>query len=180
MVIYHYEKVDVENIVANFTHDRKHRASLFVPCIERNEGEQLCVIGQNPSDADEHHADKTIRYLEQLVFDNMPKYSSMIMLNLYSRIDTKKEEITDLERPETRKIFTKYLNSCTDILLVCGGTKKDGAYNFDKKLKSIKSLFSGKNLFKIDAGLNTIYPPHPGNPKILYNNFNVKFSPYGL
>jgi hypothetical protein len=171
MPIPHFEKVDCPNIIAEFTADKLHRSCLTIPFKNRNSGKQLCIIGQNPSDANEHHADKTIRYLEELVFRKYPKYSSIIMLNLYSRIDTQKQEIADLERPETIDILSKTIKNYTDFLLVYGASKKDGKYDFHQKYEDLKPLLKGKNVFKIDTKTNTNYPPHPGNPKIFYRNF---------
>ncbi len=171
MIIQHFEKVDTFKIKANFTDDKRHRLVLIVPFIERTKQNNLCIIGQNPSDANEYRADKTLRYLEQFVFQNLPEYSGIIMLNLYSRIDTKKKEINDLERPETKEYLHKTIQKYSDILLAFGVLKKHGEYNFPQKYKEIKPLLMGKNVFCIDTKVNTNYPPHPGNPKILYNNY---------
>lgn len=180
MTIPHYEKVNMGGIKAVFTEDQKHRASLFIPFLGRGDGRCLCVIGQNPSDANEEHADSTLYYLERLVFQSELEYSSLVMLNLFSRIDTNKDEIYDLERPETIEEFNRQLKCSEDVLLVTGAKKKDGGYHFGHKLRLLKPEFLTKNLLKISLDPDTSYPPHPGNPKILYSNYAVKLVPFCL
>jgi len=95
------------------------------PFYEKHQNKVLCIIGQNPSNASERQADKTLRYLEQFVFQNLPQYPKILMLNLYSRVDTKKEEVEDLEREEIRQDFLNHLRNNADFLLVFGAKKKD-------------------------------------------------------
>lgn len=180
MTIQHYEQVDRLNIIANFTEDMKHRSSLIIPFLNRSKDKTLCIIGQNPSDANENHADKTLKYLEMFVYKNLPEYSRIIMLNLYSRIDTEKKSCSDLERTETYNELVKYINVNSDFLLVFGASKKDGAYNFHSKFNDIKVQLREKQLFKIDLKNNTKYPPHPGNPKITYANLNYGINSFEM
>ncbi len=175
MSIQHYKKVDTNNIIANFTDDLLHRSSLIIPFLERDTDKTICIIGQNPSNANQEHADKTLEYFENFVFQNLPQYSKIIILNLYSRVDTQKEFNNDLERDETRKELFQYLEKNSDFLLAFGASKKDGAYNFYSKFEELKPFLNNKNIYKIDIG-NTNYPPHPGNPKILYNNFDLELA----
>jgi hypothetical protein len=175
MNIPHSEKVDINNIIANFTNDLLHRSSLIIPFLERNTNKVICIIGQNPSNANQEHADKTLQYFENFIFQNLPQYSKIIMLNLYSRVDTQKEFTDDLEREETSKELFRYLKENSDFILAFGASKKDGAYDFYAKFEELKPLLNNKNIFKIDIG-NTTYPPHPGNPKIFYKNFDLKLT----
>lgn len=178
MVIPHFDKIDIEHVEATFTEDMRHRISLVIPFLDRATEKDLCIIGQNPSNANEHNADKTLRYLEEFVFRNLPEYSRIIMLNLYSRVDTNKEEVTDIERTESNEAFLRYIDKNSDFLLVFGASakKKEGAYNFPEKVNELMDVLSGKNVFKIDIQTNTNYPPHPGNPKITYSNYNYGIS----
>ncbi len=180
MVIQHYKAVSHEDIEAKFTSDKKHRSYLFVPFLNRNNDRLLHVIGQNPSDANEVHADKTLHYLEKLIFDNHPEYSGIVMLNLYSRIDTNKTNTEDLDRPETIETFRNAIAFSTDVLFVTGASAKDGAFEFSKKIEEIKPLLNGRSIYRINTGSNTSYPPHPGNPKILYNKYTLRLERYDL
>ncbi|MDX9960690.1 MAG: DUF1643 domain-containing protein [Aliarcobacter sp.] len=178
MSVPHYVKVDIENIIPDFTQDLLHRSSLTIPLLERTSNNTICIIGQNPSEANQIHADPTLRYFEEFIFKNCPEYSKIIMLNLYSRIDTKKEYDSDLERPETNNKFIKIIEENDNFLFAFGASKKDGAYNFFLKAKEVKKLLIHKNIFKINLLDGTSYPPHPGNPKILYRNYKYNITDY--
>ena len=169
MDICHYEKVDKENIVADFRDNNLHRLSLTIPLLERNTDKTICIIGQNPSKANQDIADKTLYYLERYIFEKMPQYSKIVMLNLYSRVDTKKEYKTNLENDKFNKIVDDLIEQHSDFLIVYGKLKNQGQYNFISKAKKLKVLLENKKVFKID--INTNFAPHPGNNKIYYGNF---------
>ncbi len=63
--------------------------------IEKNSskiGTQLCVIMQNPSTADESYADKSVQFLEKLIFEKETKLmhtSKMLIVNQFAYIQTK-------------------------------------------------------------------------------------------
>ena len=99
----------------------------------------------------------------------MPEYSKIIMLNLYSRVDTTKSSLNDLECKSCVSQFKKIIEENSDFLIVYGKLENQGAYRFIDKAKELKKLLEGKNVFKIDAGLK--YAPHPGNNLIYYGNY---------
>lgn len=169
MDICHFNKVDKKNIVADFTDDGLHRLSLTIPLLNRDNNKIICVIGQNPSKANQYFADKTLHYLEKYIFEKMPEYTKIIMLNLYSRIDTKKEFLTDLERPDCTKKIQTIMKNNTDFLIVYGKLKNQGKYKFREKARELKLLLKNKKVHKIDIA--TQYAPHPGNKNIYYGNF---------
>lgn len=173
----HYIKVDIKNIKACFSSDKKHRFSLTVPFLERDCDNTICVIGQNPSCANEQKADKTLRYVEHYVFEKLKKYSNIIMLNLYTRVDTKKKEKTDLCHPDYAEYLKTVISNNSDFFIVFGKTKNEGAYEFTKKAQEIKEALKDKNVFKLDLK-GAQYAPHPGNPKILYNNIELGTTKY--
>ena len=51
-----------------FSEDCLFRYRLIVENPEKPHGKTLCVVMQNPSDADEYKADKSVQFLENLVF----------------------------------------------------------------------------------------------------------------
>lgn len=169
MDICHFNKVDKNSIVADFTDDGLHRLSLTIPLLSRHTNKIICVIGQNPSKANQYVADKTLHYLEKYIFEKMPEYSKIIMLNLYSRIDTKKELPTDLERQDCNKKIQSIMKNNAVFLIVYGKLKNQGKYKFIEKARELKSLLKNKKVLKIDIGSQ--YAPHPGNKNIYYGNF---------
>ena len=178
MIVYHYNQADLKRIVADFSADGLHRSSLWIPFVERQGGKTLCVVGQNPSDAGELVADKTVRYLEEFVFKNLPQYSGMMMLNLFSRIDTQKVFQTDLMRISCERKLRGIIQGNSDFLIVQGKLRDEGSYKFKKRARQIHSLLRNKNVFKIDIG--TAFAPHPGNPKILYNKLGFQLAGYNF
>jgi hypothetical protein len=175
--VQHYEKADIKNIEANFSSNKTHRFSLTVPFLERDNNNTICIIGQNPSKADEYVADKTLHYLERYVFEKLPQYSNLIMLNLYTRIDTNKDKTTGLHDPAYTEYLKTVISNNSDFLIVFGEVKNEGAYKFTIKAQEIKEALKSKNVFKLNLQ-GAQYAPHPGNPKILYNNINLDITKY--
>jgi hypothetical protein len=176
MIPEHFHQVDKTGIKAIFLSNGLHRASLLLPFFGRFSGRTICVIGQNPSTANEQHADKTVHFLERYVFEKLPEYGQLLMLNLYSRVDTNKSEKSDLNHKECDRILHESIAENEDFLFVFGKIKNEGAYKFPARLRELSPLFKGKRIYKFDVG--TAYPPHPGNRLILYRNFTVGLSPY--
>ena len=172
----HYEYVDLPNVESRFFDERTHRAYLKIPFLGDRGTQSLCIIGQNPSAADEHEADSTIRYLEELVFLRHAKYRQIIVLNLYSQVDTSKTADAPALHPECAKIFEGITADESDFLVVFGKLKNHRHYRFQDRAREIEPLLRSKHVFKLDIG--TPYAPHPGNPKFIYSNFNLDFSQY--
>jgi hypothetical protein len=176
MIVTHFEQVDLSGVEATFTPDGQHRSQLKIPLKRLNGGRTLCIVGQNPSKANASVADKTIRFLEKFVFERMPEFSQILMLNLYSRVDTRKEYTDNLNHHDCELAFQEAVRNNTDFLLVFGKLKNEGAYNFIERANELRLLLRGKNVFKFDIG--STFAPHPGNPKILYQNFNIGVTDY--
>ncbi|TFZ05660.1 DUF1643 domain-containing protein [Ramlibacter henchirensis] len=171
----HFEQVDLERVRAVFVRGRTHRALLKIPFRHRPPASTLCLVGQNPSDAGEEHADKTVRYLERYVHERLPQYGAMLMLNLYTRVD-KRKEFGDVEHPQADRILRCAIRRHQDFLFVFGQLKNEGKYRFPERLRQLQPLFIGKNLLQFD--LATDFPPHPGNAKILYSKLDVGLKPF--
>lgn len=172
----HFEEVDLQNLRSCFFEGRNHRAFLQIPFLGDRGSKTLCVIGQNPSTADEIEADKTIRYLEELIFRRFVEYRQIIVLNLYSQVDTTKTEEKPPLHAECSKIFTKIISEENDFLVIFGKLGNQQRYRFLDRVKEIQPLLRSKRILKIDIG--TAYAPHPGNPNIIYSNFDVGLGPY--
>ena len=170
----HYEQVNTSAIESKFSTDRLHRAKLHIPFLGNRGSKTLCVIGQNPSAADELYADKTVRYLEELIYRKNPEYASVLVLNLYSRIDTTKSETEDTLDSECSRIFFAAIEEHDDFLIFYGKIENQGAYRFRDRAREVASSLGTKNVLKL--GLDTSYAPHPGNPRILYHNFDIQLT----
>ena len=172
----HFSQVDLQNVRSCFFDDRSHRAYLKIPLLGDRGDKTLCIVGQNPSAADENEADKTIRYLEELVFSRFKEYGQIVVLNLYSQVDTWKSLTSNPLHPKCSELFLEIADKESDFLMVYGKLANGPHYRFLDRAKEVGSLLRSKNTLKIDIG--TSYAPHPGNRKIIYSNFDVGFSPY--
>ena len=166
----HFAAVDLARVHAVFVRGGTHRPLLKIPFADRPGGRTLCVVGQNPSDAREEHADKTVNYLERYVHRHLPQYGALLMLNLFTRVD-KAKACVDVEHPQADRILRCAIRKHQDFLFVFGQVKKEGAYRFPERLAQLRPLFAGKNILQFDLG--TAFPPHPGNARIMYARLDV-------
>lgn len=171
--IEHFEMVDKPAIRSQFFDNRNHRATLALPFVGRT-AKTLCIIGQNPSAADEQYADRTIRYLEELVYRTCPAYGVLLVLNLYSRVDTNKSMTSDPLDERCARIFDNIINYHQDFLLIYGKAKSKGPYKFAERSREVANKLCSKNVLKLD--IDTPYPPHPGNRNILYRKFDLSLA----
>ncbi|HET8747302.1 MAG TPA: DUF1643 domain-containing protein [Ramlibacter sp.] len=171
----HFDAVDLARVRAVFVRGRTHRALLKIPFADRPSGRTLCVVGQNPSDAGEEHADKTVNYLERYVHRNLPQFGALLLLNLYTRVD-KRKAFRDVEHGQADRILRCAIRKQRDFLFVFGQVKNEGAYRFPERLAQLRPLFAGKKILQLD--LQTNFPPHPGNARIMYSRLDVGLKPF--
>ena len=174
--IEHFSRVDLKNVRASFSRDKQHRRSLLIPFKGGRSGRTLCVIGQNPSTANKYYADKTIRFLEEYIYKKCPRYSQLLIVNVYSRVDTEKLATCDLIDKAGNTLLHRALRNHTDFLVILGQLKDERFYRFRTQAIAISSLLRAKHVYKFD--LATSYSPHPGNSGILYYNFDVALARY--
>ncbi|WP_418181331.1 DUF1643 domain-containing protein (plasmid) [Aliarcobacter lanthieri] len=174
----HFNMVDKDNILAKFSEDKLHRVYLSIPFKNRTNTKTLCIIGQNPSIANEFNSDKTISFLEEQIYNRYPEYSEIIIVNLFSRIDTSKEFTDDLIRPEFEKDLFDIIKTNTDILLILGQAKQVRGYNFFEQFNKIKDKLKDKKVLRLDIEKDIDYPPHPNNPQLLFRKVEFKMIEY--
>lgn len=86
-----YLHIPEVKVTAHFSKDNQFRYQLS---ITKTIGKQICVIMQNPSIACELFADKSVQFLENLVFKNEFKYKefegvgTIVIVNLFAFIQT--------------------------------------------------------------------------------------------
>ncbi len=149
---------------------------LHLPFLDRPSGKTLCVVGQNPSLANAESADKTVQYIERFVFECLPHIGKILMLNLYSRIDTKKDKTAAPNDAICDLALRKAIAENDEFLVVFGKLKNQGVYRFRDRVAELSALFAGKVVHRIDIG--TVYAPHPGNPKICYSRLPLGVARY--
>jgi len=178
MNICHYQSVNTKDIKEKFLDYNKHRCYLEIPFKNRSGSKTICVVGQNPSNANKIYADKTLHYIERYIYEKFTNVSKMIMLNLYSRVDTKKNETENLNKLECERIVRRIIKENDTFLIIFGQLKNQKKYKFPKKAELLFKSLEDKTIYKIDIG--TTYAPHPGNSQIYYGNYCYKYTEYKL
>lgn len=88
-----FKHLDYLSAEADFSKDQKYRYSLTLTHSERAGGQTICLIMQNPSLANIEHADKTIQFMEKLVFEKeYPQFKrayKLIIVNQFAFMQTK-------------------------------------------------------------------------------------------
>ena len=169
----HYKKVDVENIKTLITQDELHRGFLEIPFLEKQTNKTLCIIGRNPSVGNTKKADRTLQYLEEYVCNHnqLQQFKQILMLNLYSRIDTVNQFKENLNNKECEDYLIKAIKTHTDFLIVWGKLDNIKPYYFLRRAQEIRNILQDKNAFKLDIG--STYAPHPRNKKINTSKFDI-------
>lgn len=176
----HNPMVRCEDVVADFSDDSLHRFSLHIPFGGLEHLKTLCVVGQNPSDAGKFIADKTIRYLEELIQHWGYPYGAIRVLNLYTRIDKYKTALEGLDHGDWRAPIVDAIAKNDDFLMFYGSLGNEGAYRFPERARVLAGLLARKNTYKLGINPQTKYPPHPGNPRIMYSNLDVGLAAYNF
>ena len=123
MTYKHIEDVIITNV--EFSNDKKFRYKLEIQLKNKNNGETLCVIMQNPSYADKNIADKSVNFLEKLIFKReyevFSKINKIIIVNQFAYIQTNDfrgsfEQIGE----KNNKIIEKCIEE-SDIILIAWG-----------------------------------------------------------
>lgn len=181
-VVKHIDEIDVFSIEARFIEDRAHRLSLYIPFRIPQGKKVLCIVGQNPSEADETRADNTIRFLEKLVVSKKLPYRAIRMLNLFTRVDTRKEESrVDSRVASWRDPILEAARSNDDFLMVFGKLSRQGNYDFPARARELKALLAQEgvtNIQKLGLHPPVAYAPHPGNRRIGYWNLEIALERY--
>ena len=147
-----YKHIDGVKVSAQFSKDRKYRHRLEIILQSRSiNGETVCVVMQNPSYAGEKVADKSVQFMEKVVFQKgLPEFRDvrrLIVVNQFSYIETNNFEGRPDQIGERNNFAIKSALNEADIIILGWGSgnkfkdRQDFVINLLKKLK-------GKQLFK--------------------------------
>ena len=59
-----------------------------------------------------------------------------------------------------------------------GKLRNQRSYKFPERMRTLRPLFAGKNVYKFNVGVD--YAPHPGNRAILYRNAEIPLIRYNF
>jgi len=164
-----FKHLDGLKVTAVFSDCKKFRYRLTIELPSIKNEKTICVIMQNPSDANSEVADKSVQFLEKLIFEKnykeLNEIGKIIIVNLYAFVQKKgfmgaKEYIGDHNDREIKKAF-----KTSDIVLIAWGSNN----SFEDRKKSILTIlssFPSKNILKTKS--------HPSRGT--YKNFILPFT----
>ena len=114
-------------IKATFSDCGKFRYKLQITQPERGSGKVLCVIMQNPSEADSVRADKSVQFLEKLIFQGeyleFADVSELIIVNQFAYIQKKDFEGSDRAIGPDNDTYIRDSIQKAEIVLLAWGKK---------------------------------------------------------
>jgi hypothetical protein len=122
MVHHHLKQIDAKAIYSSCG---SYRYQLSLTYTGKEHGQTLCIIMQNPSVAGSKFADKSVQFLEKLIFEKdypqFRKVSKILIVNQFARIQTKnfKGRLSDVG-PENDEHLQSAIRNSDGILLAWG------------------------------------------------------------
>lgn len=163
-----YRHIPGVKVKAQYSECKKFRYQLTIKNTLKENGATLCVIMQNPSIAGNKIADKSVQFLETLIFHkNYPEFdevSHITILNQFARIQTKDFEGKDEDIGPENDIYIHKAISLSNIILIAWGKSNP----FIKRQHDILSMISS---YKNKKVLMTKKHPSRGT----YQDFIVPF-----
>ena len=134
-----------------------------------NKGETVCAIMQNPSVANEEVSDKSVQFLEKLIFEkSYPLFKhvrKLIIVNLFAFIQTNNFVGTNGGIGKNNDAYIKKAIRNSQIILVAWG-KSNVHFQRQEDIKKIISSFKGKKVYQTKK--------HPSRG--FYEDFIIKYS----
>ena len=167
-----YRHIDNVNVTPSFSDDGKFRYNLEVikTDAQQTDSKTVCVIMQNPSYANKEVADKSVQFIEKLIFykgyvefDGVYK---IIVVNQFALIQTKDFEGDDNTLDAENEKSIKSAINASDIILVAWGVNNKYK-NMQKTINSMLRLVSNKKTYKTKS--------HPSRGD--YKNFISDYTP---
>jgi len=145
-----YKHIPDVRVKAKFSDCKKFRYQLTIENKLIENGTALCVLMQNPSIADDKIADKSVQFLETLIFHkNYPEFekvSHFTIVNQFARIQTKDFEGKDKDIGPDNDLYIRKAIQQSNIILIAWG--KSNPYS--KRQQDILSMitsFERKKVF---------------------------------
>lgn len=168
----HFEKVDIKNIKAQFSEDKKYRFMLSIPFyFEESRTKTVAVILKNPSSADAQRADKTVQNVEKVIYKTFDDVSRVEILNLFSLRGTYPKDImnahtlgVNIVGDKNNTAFDEVLNNSDYVVIAWGGASpiRSSLYDsrIDEVLSMINSVNPSKRVFRKKEKGSDLYPFH--------------------
>ncbi|MFP4485762.1 MAG: DUF1643 domain-containing protein [Campylobacterales bacterium] len=167
----HFDKVQTESLVANFSECMKYRYTLDMEYSGDDRDKQMIIILKNPSSADEKMADKTIATAESYIYKHFLDVKKLRILNIYSYRATYPRDVAELIKEGREEYVIGLENDAhideslklTDYVLIAwGGSSGIKANSYKKRVESIlhRVKKSQKPTFRNPQKGSELYPFH--------------------
>ena len=139
------------SISADFSDCGKFRYNLIIERLDGLGEDTVCVIMQNPSTANEYMADKSVQFLEKLIFkESYPEFRQVgriVIVNQFAYIQTHNfEGLPEHIGTKNDRIIKEAIEGADIVLLAWG---KNNCYEFRKeKIYSMLEACDGKILLE--------------------------------
>ena len=164
-----YRHIPGVKVKALFSDCKKFRYQLTIEDTSKRNGDSVCVIMQNPSIANTEIADKSVQFLEKLIFEKevelFRNVKTIIIVNQFARIQTKYFEGKAEDIGPDNDIHIRRAIDQSDIILIAWGKTNP----FLKRQQDILRIISS---FQCKKVLMTKRHPSRGT----YQKFIVPFS----
>jgi hypothetical protein len=172
----HFEEVDLNSIKAVFSDDKKYRYVLEMQfresLLRTNACDKVAVILKNPSSADEHKSDATIRKVETYVYHHFKRAGTLYILNLFAIRAT---DASDVQKSlvlndadfiigsENNKYFNKVLAEASEIICAWGGNSGIDKKIYHRRIDEVKTILGklvNKNCYEVVSPKGSLQPLH--------------------
>ena len=120
-----YRHIPGVKVKALFSDCKKFRYKLTIEDTSKRNGDSVCVIMQNPSIANTEIADKSVQFLEKLIFEKevalFRNVKTIIIVNQFARIQTKYFEGKAGDIGPDNDIHIRRAIDQSDIILIAWG-----------------------------------------------------------
>lgn len=120
-----YRHIPGVKVKALFSDCKKFRYKLTIEDTSKRNGDSVCVIMQNPSIANTEIADKSVQFLERLIFEKevalFRNIKTIIIVNQFARIQTKCFEGKAGDIGPDNDIHIRKAIDQSDIILIAWG-----------------------------------------------------------
>ena len=147
-----FKHIDGVKVFAQFSKDKKYRYKLEIILESKpKNGKTVCVVMQNPSYAGEGVADKSVQFMEKVVFlKGLPEFCNvrrLIVVNQFAYIETNNFEGRPDQVGEKNNLAIESSLKEADIIILGWGSGNKFKDRQDFVINLLKQL-KGKQLFK--------------------------------
>lgn len=112
-------------VTAVFSDCGKYRYLMEIKRVQETSGKQVCAIMLNPSIANENQADKSVQFLEKLIFEKPSTYfkdiNELTIVNLFAHIQTRNFQGNPRQVGSLNDYYLQQAISKADIVLIAWG-----------------------------------------------------------